>query len=73
MSSSSFSLVFREMCIIKSLLRFSSCISQQDKTFGIKNKKGKKQQTFIKQVTNQVKYGGGQGAGKVRFGVLGVD
>ncbi len=30
----------------------------QDKTFGIKNKKGKKQQVFIKQVTNQVKFGG---------------
>ena len=32
----------------------------QDKTFGLKNKKGKKQQQFIKQVTQQVKqYGQG--------------
>ena len=30
----------------------------QDKTFGLKNKKGKRQQQLIKQVTNQVKYGG---------------
>jgi hypothetical protein len=30
----------------------------EDKTFGLKNKKGKKQQQFVKQVTNQVKYGG---------------
>ncbi|XP_068752301.1 zinc finger CCCH domain-containing protein 15-like [Montipora capricornis] len=30
----------------------------EDKTFGLKNKKGKKQQTFVKQVTQQVKYGG---------------
>lgn len=37
----------------------------QDKTFGIKNKKGKKQQVFIKQVTNQVKFGGGQSVSKV--------
>lgn len=29
----------------------------QDKTFGLKNKKGKKQQQFIKNVQNQVKYG----------------
>jgi hypothetical protein len=29
----------------------------EDKTFGLKNKKGKKQQQFIKNVTNQVKYG----------------
>lgn len=29
----------------------------EDKTFGLKNKKGKKQQTFIKNVTNQVKFG----------------
>ena len=29
----------------------------QDKTFGLKNKKGKKQQEFIKHVTQQVKYG----------------
>lgn len=27
---------------------------EQDKTFGLKNKKGKKQQTFVKQVTHQV-------------------
>lgn len=26
----------------------------QDKTFGLKNKKGKKQQTYIKNVQNQV-------------------
>lgn len=29
----------------------------QDKTFGLKNKKGAKQQKFIKNVTQQVKYG----------------
>ena len=27
----------------------------QDKTFGLKNKKGKKQQEFVKQVQNQVR------------------
>lgn len=32
--------------------------SMQDKTFGLKNKKGKRQQQIIKQVTNQVKFGG---------------
>lgn len=37
----------------------------QDRTFGLKNKKGKKQQTFIKQVTNQVKFGGQQSIAKV--------
>ena len=30
--------------------------SEQDKTFGLKNKKGKKQQTFVKQVTQQVDF-----------------
>ena len=35
----------------------------EDKTFGLKNKKGKKQQDFIKNVTQQVKYGH-QGAAK---------
>ena len=29
---------------------------EQDKTFGLKNKKGKKQQTFVKQVTQQVDF-----------------
>lgn len=29
----------------------------EDKTFGLKNKKGAKQQKFIKTVTHQVKYG----------------
>eukprot|EP00128_Syssomonas_multiformis_P018330 Colp12_sorted_trinity150504_noHs@7386 len=29
----------------------------EDKTFGLKNKKGKKQQTFVKQVEAQVKHG----------------
>lgn len=29
----------------------------QDKTFGLKNKKGAKQQKYIKNVTQQVKYG----------------
>ena len=29
----------------------------QDKTFGLKNKKGKKQQEYIRHVTQQVKYG----------------
>ncbi len=43
---------------------FYVCVVQ-DKTFGIKNKKGKKQQTYIKQVTNQVKFGGGQSTAKV--------
>ncbi|XP_065179494.1 zinc finger CCCH domain-containing protein 15-like [Sycon ciliatum] len=35
----------------------------EDKTFGLKNKKGKKQQDFIKNVTSQVKYGN-QGTAK---------
>lgn len=35
-----------------------SCASFQDKTFGIKNKKGAKQQKFIQQVEKQVKSGG---------------
>jgi len=30
----------------------------EDKTFGLKNKKGKKQQQFVKMVNQQVKYGG---------------
>ena len=30
----------------------------EDKTFGLKNKKGAKQQNFIKSVTNQVMQGG---------------
>ena len=30
--------------------------NEQDKTFGLKNKKGKKQQTFVKQVTQQVDF-----------------
>ncbi|XP_076822894.1 zinc finger CCCH domain-containing protein 15-like [Clavelina lepadiformis] len=30
----------------------------EDKTFGLKNKKGTKQQRFVKQVNQQVKYGG---------------
>jgi len=33
------------------------CCVVQDKTFGLKNKKGKKQQEYIKHVTQQVKYG----------------
>lgn len=33
------------------------CVCVQDKTFGLKNKKGAKQQKFIKNVTQQVKYG----------------
>ncbi|CAH3113817.1 unnamed protein product [Porites lobata] len=37
----------------------------EDKTFGLKNKKGKKQQTFVKQVTQQVKYGGNPSARKL--------
>lgn len=40
--------------------------SMQDKTFGLKNKKGKRQQQLIKQVTNQVKFGG-QSIQKVTF------
>lgn len=35
----------------------------EDKTFGLKNKKGKKQQDYIKNVTQQVKYGN-QGSAK---------
>lgn len=38
----------------------------QDKTFGLKNKKGKKQQVFIKQVTQQVKYGQQSGQKRVQ-------
>ncbi|XP_072047966.1 zinc finger CCCH domain-containing protein 15-like [Amphiura filiformis] len=37
----------------------------EDKTFGLKNKKGNKQQTYIKSVQSQVKYGN-QKASKVR-------
>ncbi|KAL9958562.1 hypothetical protein ACROYT_G035591 [Oculina patagonica] len=37
----------------------------EDKTFGLKNKKGKKQQTFVKHVTQQVKYGGNPSARKL--------
>lgn len=36
----------------------------EDKTFGLKNKKGNKQQKFIKNVTQQVKYGGNPSARK---------
>ena len=32
-------------------------VTPQDKTFGMKNKKGKKQQQFIKTVTQQIKFG----------------
>ena len=42
-----------------------SLLPTQDKTFGLKNKKGKKQQQFLKQVANQVKYGGGTSIQKV--------
>lgn len=37
------------------ILHDSVCV--QDKTFGLKNKKGAKQQKYIKNVTQQVKYG----------------
>jgi len=37
----------------------------EDKTFGLKNKKGKKQQTYIKNVTQQVKHGGNPSARKL--------
>lgn len=38
---------------------FGFCIHYfQDKTFGLKNKKGAKQQKFIQQVEKQVKTGG---------------
>eukprot|EP00794_Sanderia_malayensis_P017356 gene17356-19090_t len=37
----------------------------EDKTFGLKNKKGKKQQQFIKTVTHQVKHGGNPSARKL--------
>ena len=36
---------------------FAAVCVFQDKTFGLKNKKGAKQQKFIKNVTQQVKYG----------------
>ena len=39
----------------------------EDKTFGMKNKKGTKQQKFIQQVNKQVKSGGDPLARKVRF------
>ncbi|CAJ0953712.1 unnamed protein product [Ranitomeya imitator] len=35
----------------------AASLSVKDKTFGLKNKKGAKQQKFIKNVTHQVKYG----------------
>lgn len=38
------------------MLFIAVCVFQ-DKTFGLKNKKGAKQQKFIKNVTQQVKYG----------------
>ncbi|KXJ18607.1 zinc finger CCCH domain-containing protein 15 homolog [Exaiptasia diaphana] len=38
----------------------------EDKTFGLKNKKGKKQQDYVKQVTQQVKYGGNPSARKLQ-------
>lgn len=34
----------------------------EDKTFGLKNKKGTKQQKFVAQVSQQVKFGGGKSA-----------
>jgi len=34
----------------------------EDKTFGLKNKKGSKQQKFVAQVSQQVKFGGGKSA-----------
>ncbi|XP_077997177.1 zinc finger CCCH domain-containing protein 15-like [Glandiceps talaboti] len=37
----------------------------EDKTFGLKNKKGAKQQQFIKNVTHQVKFGGQKSAKQV--------
>lgn len=37
--------------------RWLSSVCVQDKTFGLKNKKGAKQQKFIKNVTHQVKHG----------------
>lgn len=50
------------MCIYRDLLLFElfhNIINfLQDKTFGIKNKKGAKQQKFIQQVEKQVKSGG---------------
>ena len=36
--------------------------STQDKTFGLKNKKGTKNQKYVAQVTQQVKMGGGKSA-----------
>ena len=39
----------------------------QDKTFGMKNKKGTKQQKFIQQINKQVKSGGDPLARKVSF------
>lgn len=46
-------------CVISDKLWLSNL---QDKTFGLKNKKGAKQQKFIKTVTHQVKQGGPQNA-----------
>ncbi|XP_062506154.1 zinc finger CCCH domain-containing protein 15-like [Corticium candelabrum] len=37
----------------------------EDKTFGLKNKKGKKQQQFIKNVTHQVQHGASKGIAKL--------
>ena len=37
-------------------------LRHQDKTFGLKNKKGAKTQKFVAQVSQQVKHGGGKSA-----------
>lgn len=44
---------------------FFSFVALQDKTFGLKNKKGGKNQKFIAQVQQQVKHGGSAAAKKL--------
>ena len=59
------------LCIdVRLVAYYSYSIAPQDKTFGLKNKKGKKQQQFIQQVTSQVKYGQ-QSLQKVRVARMG--
>jgi len=47
-----YGLILFDLIVTVNLIRF-----WQDKTFGLKNKKGAKQQKFIKAVTQQVKCG----------------
>lgn len=53
--------VFLSLYLLSSFCNLSLLLLQ-DKTFGLKNKKGAKQQKFIQQVQHQVKYGGNKSA-----------